>query len=88
MITCGDVLLTAVMSATQMQQLIGRRGAVPRLVLDDAHAVGVDVQIRKAIAKLQASDVKAAIPSTTQACHRLVRIHSPGWRQGEAAALS
>ena len=71
-----------------MLQLIGRRGPVPRLVLDYAHEDGADAEIREAIGALMASDIKAARPSTAQASHRLVLIHPPGWRQGEAAPLS
>ncbi|CAK0747369.1 hypothetical protein CVIRNUC_001760 [Coccomyxa viridis] len=67
----------------QMQQLIGRRGPVPRLVLDYAHHDGADAETQNAIGEVEASDIKAARPDTTQASHRLVLIHPPGWRQGD-----
>ena len=72
----------------QMQQLIGRRGPVPRLVLDYAHHDGADAETQNAIGEVEASDIKAARPDTTQASHRLVLIHPPGWRQGGTAPLS
>ena len=68
-----------------MQQLVGRRGPVPRLVFDQAHDVGADVRSSIALGGLQASDIKTA---STQTSHRLVLIHPPGCRQGETAALS
>ncbi|CAK0731510.1 hypothetical protein CVIRNUC_000004 [Coccomyxa viridis] len=70
-------------SSVEMQQLIDRRGAVPRLVLDAAHNHTMDVRIKQAIGSLQPSDIIAAEPSTAHAFHRLVRIHPTRWRQGD-----
>ena len=71
-----------------MQQLIGRRGAVPRWVLDKANNETADAQIDRAIENLKADEITAKAPSTSQSSHRIVRIDPVGWRQGEAAALA
>ena len=71
-----------------MQQLIDRRGAVPRLVLDAAHNHTMDVRISIAIDSLKLSDITGAEPSIVQTSHRVVRIHPSRWRQGEAVAIA
>ena len=72
-----------------MQHLIDRQGPVPRLVLDAADDDGLaDKHISVAIGSLKISHITGAEPNTAHASHRLVRIHPPRWRQGEAVALA
>ncbi|CAK0748564.1 hypothetical protein CVIRNUC_001842 [Coccomyxa viridis] len=70
-------------SSVELQQLIGRRGAVPRLVLDHAHQVRIDLRIQDAVGSLQEDDVRAFSPYADRISHRLARIHPPGWKQGD-----
>ena len=65
-----------------MQQLIGRRGAVPRDVLEKATQSGVDRRISDVIMQLTVDDVELAVPGTPRASHRIAKIHPPFWREG------
>ena len=65
-----------------MLQLIGRRGAVPRLVLDAAGDIGIELETKDAINGLPIEDIIYAGP--TQVSHRIAAVHPADWRKGEA----
>lgn len=65
-----------------MQQLIARRGMVPRYVLGAAKDRSMDVMLWEARQRLRANDV----PYTTimTGSHGVFRVHPTNWRQGDA----
>ena len=82
------MLLARVGHSVQMVQLIGRRGVLPRLVLDHAKADGWDIRMEGFIRALSWNDIDRAGPWTTLYSQHIIRIHPAGWKEGEAVGRS
>lgn len=67
----------------QMQQLIARRGAVPRYVLEKGLSQESDQWMKEALTDLSWEDIVKALPGSARASHRIAAIHPTKWQEGE-----
>lgn len=65
----------------QMEELVLKRGAVPRIVLTAGLQRTIDMSIMMAINSLEMRDVISASPSARPS-HKILRIHPHKWREG------
>lgn len=75
-------LLTMVQCQSQMEELVLKRGAVPRFVLTAGLQDARDVNIELAVTEVSMEDLIKAGPGTPRASHRIAKIHPPDWRKG------
>ena len=75
-------LLTMVQCQAQLEELVLKRGAVPRFVLTAGLQNTTDENIAHAIMDVSMQDLAKAAPGTSRASHRIAKIHPPKWREG------
>ena len=75
-------LLTMVQCQSQMEELVLKRGAVPRFVLTAGLQKTIDVNIEVAVTEVSMQDLIEAGPGTSRASHKIAKIHPPHWRKG------
>lgn len=66
-----------------MNQMIARRGEIPRDVLDKGTDNQLDDWIEGAVSGLTWEDIIRAVPGTERESHRIAAIHLKDWRAGE-----
>ena len=66
----------------QMEELVLKRGAVPRSVLTAGLQEATDMNIAMAINEVSIQDLEEAGPGTARASHRIAKIHPPNWQRG------
>ena len=66
-----------------MNQLIARRGAIPRHVLDKGRDATLDIWMETAVTGLNWEDIMLASPGSARASHRIAAIHPIHWQDGE-----
>ena len=66
----------------QMEELVLKRGAVPRSVLTAGLQEAVDMNIATAIEEVSIHDLEEAGPGTARASHRIAKFHTPNWQRG------
>jgi hypothetical protein len=75
-------MLATLRYSVQLEELVLKRGPIPRLVLESGLKDAPDESVEAAITEVSMQGVTAAGPETSRASHRIAKIHPAGWREG------